>query len=109
MSLGGGKVGPRFHLFNNKVADITHADTNKHEITLATMGLPLNVVAMIIVATRQGGTGGLNVYPNEGVYNLQGTYTSNCMVVGIINQRLQYALSVSGDDFDLVCFGYWTR
>lgn len=99
-----------FTPYNAKVADITHADTNKHTITLAELGLPANAVALLLQANRVSGTGSLRGYPNEGVYPLylgQGSIQPG-IVFGIINERLEYDLTVINDDWDLLCMGYWT-
>ena len=109
MSIRGRKV-TTFVPDNTKVADITHADVNHHTITLATMGLPVTAVCLILGAMRQGGTGMFYAYPNEGgvgfyIGHVGGT--SYAKSVGIINQRLEYNLTVANDDFDLYCFGYW--
>jgi len=99
-----------FTSMNGKVADITHADTAKHTITLAEMGLPSNAIALILLADRISGTGSLNGYPNEGTKGLylgRGDIQQG-IVFGIINERLEYSLSTSGDDWDLFCLGYWT-
>ena len=96
---------------NGKVADITHADVAKHTITLATMGLPTNATALILTVSRVAGAGVLRFYPNEGGFYIRpsGVVGETIVVVGIINQRLQYSQSVANDDFDLYCFGYLTR
>lgn len=108
MRLGRGQS-TRFVPHNAKVADINHADTSKHLITLATMGLPLNAVVLILTTGRVSGTGYLRVYGNEGTSyqrcNVAGS--TEGVVVGIINERLQYDQSVANDDFDLKVMGYW--
>jgi len=102
------KARMRFVAFNGKVADISHADINKHEITLAAMGLPTQIVAMIVATDRVAGTGNFDIYPNEGtVYIRAGLNFYETVVAAIRNERLQYSLSVANDDFDLMCFGYW--
>ena len=94
--------------FNAKVADITHGDVNKHEITLATLGLPENVVVLELGVVRVVGTGSFLTFPNEGATDRNlSTETRFGGSIGIINQRLQYRLSVINDDFDVYCFGYW--
>lgn len=99
-----------FTPYNGKIADITHADTNKHEITLAALGLPDNAKVLILGFTRISGTGSLQFYPNEGAQLVKtaGTSAHFSTCVAIINERLQYDLQVANDDFDLYCFGYWT-
>jgi len=103
--------GMQFFAYNAKVADITHADTNKHTVSLATMGLPLNTVAMVILVNRVAGTGNIRVYSNEGTTSadLVNSGGRNWITIGLANQRLQYDLTVANDDWDLFCLGYWTE
>ena len=96
--------------FNDQIADITHADTNKHEITLAAMGLPNNVVKLHLGVTRISGTGVMQFYPGEGTRGVSvATGIAGHVAVIIVNERLQYKLSVANDDFDLFCLGYETQ
>lgn len=108
VKLQGGRKGLRHAGHDGKVADITHADTNKHTITLATMGLPQSIKALQLLAVRIGGAGNFNVYPAEGTYSL--TIGHGAEFRGkwcaIINNRLQYSLNTANDDFDLYCVGY---
>jgi len=102
--------------YNGKIADITHADALKHTLTLAdatgTGAIPgetRKVVAIICCAVLMAGAGTLNSYPNEGAVVLAISSASTaCQIVVIADntQRLQYALTVAGNDFDLYCFGY---
>lgn len=98
-----------FTPFNDKVADITEADINLHTITLATLGFPLNTRILILGSVRVAGTGVFRVYPNEGGTALQigGGAVERGKPIGIINERLQYNLTVINDDWDLYCWGYW--
>lgn len=96
--------------YNGKIADITHADTVHHYLDLgAALSATRKTIMVILSNTRIAGTGGLNVYPNEGVSSF--TLTSTRTGTGDVaikngTQRLDYALNVAGDDFDLYCFGY---
>lgn len=96
---------------NAKIADITHEDTNMHTLDLAAaLGETRKIVSVWIRAQRMGAsTGFLLIYPNEGATYMQQDNTT--WIVGDITiangtQRLQYALSVSGDDFDVFCMRY---
>jgi len=105
----------RFVPFNAKIADITHADTNLHLLTLANAagtgaiaGETRKIIALILNAVRMAGTGNLKVYPNEGASARWTTsdYSTTDCVIANGTQRLQYNCSVAGDDYDLYCYGY---
>jgi len=101
-----------FVSMNAKIADISEADTNKHLITLIAMGLPANAKVILLGAKRISGTGALDVFPDEGteatrVGDSANMYGKN-FAIGVTDERLQYALTVANDDFDLYCLGYWT-
>jgi len=100
------------HLFvpyNGKIADITHADTNKHTLDLATaLAEPRKIIGVFFGVERIAGTGFFGFYPNEGV---QAKYlatggTGALIIIADGTNRLQYALTVANDDFDGYCFGY---
>ena len=96
--------------YNAKIADITHADVNKHTLDLAA-ALPetRNIIMVSLHAHRIAGTGLLDFYPNEGAHpsytgdNYAGT---NTILIEYGSQRLQYDLTVANDDWDLYCLGY---
>lgn len=96
--------------YSGKIADITHADTNKHTLDLATaLSESRKIIAVQAGANRISGTGVLRLYTNEGTYSsLQGAYphTMPFTVIADGTQRLQYDLTVANDDFDLYCWGY---
>jgi len=95
--------------YNGKIADITHADTNKHTLDLATaLSETRKIIALVLTGYRVTGTGYMCVYPNEGVLAQETYYGTHCAFTIIANgsQRVQYALSVAGEDFDMRCFGY---
>ena len=97
--------------FNAQIADITHGDLLRHELTLAAMGLPTNIRVLYLYAARVAGAGVLRFYPNEGVqFHVVTTTGTNIptIALAIINQRIQYALTVINDDFDVFCMGYIT-
>jgi len=110
------KKGQTFVPYNGKIADITHADTNKHTLTLANgagtgaiAGETRKIIAVIIGNFRISGTGGCYFYPNEGGTEcLSGTDRRwiGTVVIADGTNRLQYALAAANDDFDLHCFGY---
>jgi len=97
--------------YNAKIADITHADTNKHTLALDTaLSETRTIIAILVSHVRQGGTGDFYIYPNEGT---DFTYSSNLykgdsqlIIIAAGTQRLQYGLSVANDDWDLYCWGY---
>jgi len=100
---------PRFIPYNGKIADISEPDTEKHFLDLeAALGEKRKIIAIIASAERMLGTGGFYVYPNEGTNHVIITWRTNTTTIIIKNgtQRLQYAQTVAGDDFDLYCFGY---
>lgn len=99
--------------YNGKIADITHADTNKHFLDLATALSETRQIIMIqINADRQAGSGYMYVYPNEGANGVNtGDWTppagyQECVIIAAGTNRLQYALGVANDDFDVFCYGY---
>ena len=97
--------------YNGKIADITHADTNKHTLDLATaLSETRKIIAVQLGCARIAGTGYLKPYPNEGAGSNElptfSGYGYNKVVIANGTQRLQYALSVANDDFDLYCYSY---
>ena len=96
--------------YNGKIADITHADTNKHTLNLATaLSETRKIIAVIIGNFRISGTDGVYFYPNEGGTEcLSGTDRRwiGTVVIADGTNRLQYALAAANADFDLHCFGY---
>lgn len=105
--------------YNAKIADITHADTNLHTLVLANVGgtgaisgETRKIIMIQIRGQRMAGTGVMYAYPNEGTNGLTvggaAPYGVGGHIVIILadSQRLQYALSVASDDFDLYCYGY---
>lgn len=96
--------------YNGKIADITHADTNKHTLDLATvLSETRKIIAVIISTLRIAGTGTLYIYANEGTNPFYMGTTENHAETAIIannTQRLQYALQDANSDWDLYCIGY---
>jgi len=96
--------------YNDKIADITHADVNKHTLDLAAaLTETRKIIAVIVNMQRITGTGTFLIYPNEGATATSGYYGFQHQYTIVIldgTQRLQYALSVANDDWDLFCFGY---
>jgi len=101
--------------YNAKIADITHADTNLHTLTLANAagtgaiaGETRKIISIYLKTLRIAGTGNFLRYPNEGTqyhYMIDGTTGPN-NIIADNTQRLQYNLSVANDDWDLWCLGY---
>jgi len=113
------KGGPRqtFVPYNGKIGDLTHADTNRHELTVANpagtgaiAGETRKIIMLILGAVRMAGAGSFSLYPNEGATGSPQwtTDVSNPHPIVIANdsQRVQYSLSVAGNDWDLYCMGY---
>lgn len=101
---------PQFFVpYNAKIADISHADILKHTLDLS-VALPetRKIIAVIVGAQRMAGTGNFYVYPNEGVTGMWCRHDQFYPFTIISNgtQRLQYAQTVAGDDWDLYCVGY---
>ena len=95
--------------FNAKIADITHADTNKHFLDLAAaLSENRTIVDIRLLGARISGTGFFYIYPNEGAQKdfLSSWAQSVDIMIAAKSQRLQYSLSVANDDWDLHCFGY---
>ena len=96
--------------YNGKIADITHADTNKHTLDLAAaLTETRKIVKILVVSTRITGTGIMYAYPNEGTdLVVFDQWIGVPLEYGVKDgtNRIQYALGTSGDDFDLYCMGY---
>ena len=103
--------------YNAKIADITHADTNLHTLTLANgagtgaiAGETRKIIGVIVTTVRAAGTGFFRVFPNEGANhanpNAVVNYLQGLIIIANGTQRLQYNLSVINDDWDLYCLGY---
>jgi hypothetical protein len=101
--------------YNGKIADITHADTDKHYLTLANSagtgaiaGETRKIVAITIKTNRMAGSGAFYMYPNEGTssYAISSGVVGSMIVIADGTQRLQYNQTVAGDDWDVYCLGY---
>jgi len=99
--------------YNGKIADITHADTNKHTLDLATaLSETRKIIVVSVSAPRIAGSGHLRAYPNEGSTGVVigaswGTNPYNFeIIIADGTQRLEYDLTWADDDFDLYCLGY---
>jgi len=96
--------------YNDKIADITEADTATHTLDLATaLSETRTIIAVIVSAERVTGTGYCLMYPNEGStpmgYGIDRRFFGYIVIKDGTN-RLQYSLTNANDDFDLYCFGY---
>ena len=95
--------------YNGKIADIAHADTDKHFLDLKTaLSEKRKIIMVILYGLRKAGTGSFFMLPNEGV-SVVTTSTAKYALPIVIKdgtQRLQYKLEVANDTFDLYCFGY---
>jgi len=102
---------PIWVAYNGKIADITHADTNKHTLDLAAaLSESRKIVAVMVFPLRISGSGNMLIYPNEGTtgQSTGGTtqYMRGLAILAEGTNRLQYALDTANDDWDLYCFGY---
>jgi len=97
--------------FIAKIANITHADTADHILDLSAF-IPKETIAILVVFDRLSGIGSMLGDPNsQGVlYVLIGDGDTKLpLLFPIKNQELKYALSVSGDDWDLYLLGYFVQ
>jgi len=93
-----------------KIADINESDTDIHFIAFADMGLPANVVQITLTATRVSGTGRLQIYPSNGLINIQLSLNSTETETFHVDlNHIKYKQTVANDDFDLICLGYVTQ
>jgi len=104
-------LGMNFYGHNEKIViGLTEADTLKHYLDLSPW-VPKNTVAIIMIARRASGTGRFKVYPNEGPEAIIPDNRDSCdaNIVAIKNQRLQYALTVANDVWDIYLYGYFVE
>jgi len=102
-------IAHNFVPYNGKIADINEADVLKHTLDLsATLPETRTIVAVILDATRVAGSGDLLYYPNEGTrpFGWIGANRGRFVIIAPGTQRLQYAQTNAGDDWDLYCMGY---
>lgn len=95
--------------YNAKIADIREVDTGTYLFGLATpLSETRKIVAVMLMATRESGTGSLYADPNEGPFLWAATLMWDLQQIIIKDgtQRFQYHQSVANDDFDLYCLGY---
>ena len=93
----------------SKIADITHADTDEHNYTTSSVGLPNNTQCIITRWIRSSGTGFVHIRTTTGgtalVVASDGTVSTHPIAD---DDLFHYRLTVANDDWDLHCFGYWT-
>ena len=98
--------------YNNKIADITHADTDRHTVDLAAaLSESRKIIALCIGNARVTGTGQMYYWPNEGAENIGNQASADFdrplfIIIKDGTQRLQYSQSVANDDWDIQCYGY---
>lgn len=98
----------RFTAKNEKIYDITHADTETHGASVPT-GYPPNTVALKIKATRISGTGNFVLNPTGSGSGYIVIANNGSAVWFISATRLfHYFLSVANDDWDIYCAGLIT-
>lgn len=114
-SLEAGSLDPvselEFVPFNDKIADISEDDTDRHFLDLeTTLGETRKIVSIIVGGRRIIGTGWIYYYPNEGEFWVRTSYQhyerTREVYIKEGTNRLQYRLDTVGDDWDLYCFGY---
>ena len=96
--------------YNADIVHITHADTNKHTLNLATL-LPetRKIIAVNVAVDTVSGSGNFYVYPNEGdnAVNLLNIPRANgFIVIKDGTNRLQYSLGAINDSVYFYCYGY---
>ena len=96
----------QFFAANEKIVDVNESATGIHICSIATK-VPPNTVAVLLMASRIGGAGVLRVYPNEGTKYTTLANNECSTPIAMDNQRLKWAQSVAGNDFDLHMFGYF--
>ncbi len=97
--------------YNDKIADITHADTNKHFLDLAAaLSETRKIISIKVAHKRIAGTGKIYFYPNEGtdlvITSSGDASTDRNVIIADGTNRIQYRLFVANDDFDLYFYGY---
>ena len=99
----------RFVGANEKIGDgVTQADTNKHTLDISAF-VPVDCVAISVLAKRTGGADSIYLYSNEGTTYFRGSSEYHTFLVAIGNQRLQYSLETANDVFDIFMLGYITE
>lgn len=93
---------------NEKIADVNESASGAHICSISTK-VPPNCVAILLSADRITGSGTFRIYPNEGTTNVTLSDATDISLIAMSNQRLKWALSVPGDDFDLYMFGYFVE
>jgi len=105
---------------SGKIADITHADTNEHSLTLAQLNavyppgnLPENTRVIYVGGTRIAGAGTLNLHSvsgQKGVTIVTGTaaYFYAVLWYRAADGRFYYSQTVANDDWDVYILGFQT-
>ena len=95
-----------------QVLTIGAGDTTKFYKTLAEMGLPENVVCVILGAARTAQTGNLMCYPGSDPMGLiigsQATITETHLI-SVADERVQFARQIQNSEWTVWCMGYWTE
>ena len=93
----------------SKIADITHADTDEHTITPTALGLPENVVAIYCDFYRDSGSGSFAILTTTGGQQYSVSSGTDSMWWKDDTGVFRYKLSAANDDWDIFCFGYFTK
>ena len=89
------------------IADIEHADTLEHTMTLAEAGLPENAKIILIQATKTFGAGVFKIYTKQGgMYFYHTTGQANWWPIDE-DGVLRYGLSQANDVWDIYVYGYF--
>ncbi|MFX1476234.1 MAG: hypothetical protein ACFFCO_12265 [Promethearchaeota archaeon] len=94
-----------FVQYNAKLLDINESGA---WTCTRTFTLVPNVVAVVISAHRQSGTGSIIFYPNESTQGVTLADGGN-MVLNVNGQQLKFKQGTAADDWDIYCMGYWTE
>jgi len=90
-----------------KIADITHADTNEHSMSLPAV-YPANTRAIYIRCARIAGTGEFQVHSVSGDAGITQVTGRDVWWIRAADGLFYYALSVANDDWDIYADGYIT-
>ena len=99
----------KFIPYNDKIADITEADTANHTLDLAAaLTETRTIIGIFFSLSRIAGTGNIRVYPIEAGHGVLMDNTTRTEYIAVLygTNRIQYALDNAGDDFDAYCTSY---
>ena len=94
---------------SGKIYDLTQADVNEHAVALPG-GYPANTRALVIMASRQAGTGNFRIISVTGdtVGGLLISNQGTAVWVRSASGDFLYRLTAINDDWDIYSIGYLT-